>query len=248
MGIFRGQCATAAQGGAAGADPIEPLNAPPQGHQVRHLRLLRHRHRLGSTASTTPSRRRPTGDGFTIDREELIPRFIDAQRDPARPYEPTPRSCGVPPCAWRGGAGLGPEPVLLELPAQQRARLAALRETNAQLERFAKKFEIGALSNIDDKLLGATRRHSPGGLRPRRHGAAGALVPPDPLHFKECARRIFEGAKNWVHDAAIPPTSSPRWKGQGPRRDLGQPPRRGARVGAEEPHGRGQDLPRRGCC
>ena len=32
-------------------------------------------------------------------------------------------------------------------------------KTNAQLERFAKKYEIGILSNIDDKLLGATRRH-----------------------------------------------------------------------------------------
>src|SRR5947208_2542697 len=28
------------------------------------------------------------------------------------------------------------------------------RETNAQLERFAKKYEIGILANIDDKLLG----------------------------------------------------------------------------------------------
>ena len=42
------------------------------------------------------------------------------------------------------GDGLGPRALALGLPARQRARAGTpFRETNAQLERFAKKFEIG---------------------------------------------------------------------------------------------------------
>ena len=39
------------------------------------------------------------------------------------------------------------------------SRWPPFKETNTQLERFGKKFELGLISNIDDKLLGETRRH-----------------------------------------------------------------------------------------
>ena len=80
------------------------------------------------------------------------------------------------------------------------------RETNAQLERFGKKYEIGVLLNIDDKLLGATRRH----FRPDFDLVVTAQqvrsYKPDPAHFKECARRIEKRKKNWVHIASGYPT------------------------------------------
>ena len=38
-------------------------------------------------------------------------------------------------------------------------RWTPFKETNTQLDRFKKKFEIGLIANIDDKLLGQTRRH-----------------------------------------------------------------------------------------
>ena len=64
------------------------------------------------------------------------------------------------------------------------------RETNAQLERFAKKFETGVLSNIDDKLLGATRRHFRADFDLVVTAQQVRSYKPDPAHFKECARRI----------------------------------------------------------
>src|SRR3979411_994591 len=40
-------------------------------------------------------------------------------------------------------------------------RWKPFRETNPQLAKLAKKYKLGLLSNIDDKLLGPTRRHIP---------------------------------------------------------------------------------------
>jgi 2-haloacid dehalogenase/putative hydrolase of the HAD superfamily len=80
-------------------------------------------------------------------------------------------------------------------------RWPAFRETNAQLERFSKKFEIGILSNIDDKLLGATRRHFRTDFDLVVTAQQVRSYKPDPAHFKECQRRI-EGKKGWVHIAS----------------------------------------------
>src|SRR6266436_4450340 len=40
-------------------------------------------------------------------------------------------------------------------------RWMPFKETNTQLQKLAKKYKLGLLSNIDDKLLGQTRRHIP---------------------------------------------------------------------------------------
>jgi len=82
----------------------------------------------------------------------------------------------------------------------------AFRETNAQLERFAKKYELGILSNIDDKLLGATRRHFRTDFDLVVTAQQVRSYKPDPAHFKECARRIGSMKKNWVHIASGYPT------------------------------------------
>src|SRR4029450_6267139 len=80
------------------------------------------------------------------------------------------------------------------------------RETNAQLERFAKKFELGILSNIDDKLLGATRRHFRTDFDLVVTAQQVRSYKPHPAPFKECARRIGPTKKNWVHIASGYPT------------------------------------------
>ena len=81
-------------------------------------------------------------------------------------------------------------------------RWPPFRETNAQLERFAKKYEIGVLSNIDDKLLGATRRHFRTDFDLVVTAQQVRSYKPDPAHFKECARRIEGNKKHWVHIAS----------------------------------------------
>ena len=141
-------------------------------------------------------------DGFTIDRDVLIPRFIDIQRDIQRGsyelYAEVLRRTAVRSAkemSWDlepSRSGFLPDSV---------PRWPAFRETNAQLERFAKKFEIGILSNVDDKLLGATRRHFRVDFDLVVTAQQVRSYKPDPAHFKECQRRIG-GKTGWVHIAS----------------------------------------------
>jgi 2-haloacid dehalogenase len=72
------------------------------------------------------------------------------------------------------------------------------REANAAMDRLAKRYEIGIISNIDDKLLGISRRHLRTELDLVVTAQQVRSYKPDPVHFKECARRIG-GKKGWVH-------------------------------------------------
>ena len=72
------------------------------------------------------------------------------------------------------------------------------REANAAMDRLAKRYEVGIVSNIDDKLLGVSRRHLRTDLDLVVTAQQVRSYKPDPAHFKECARRIG-GKKGWVH-------------------------------------------------
>jgi 2-haloacid dehalogenase/putative hydrolase of the HAD superfamily len=75
------------------------------------------------------------------------------------------------------------------------------RETTPQLQKLAKKYKLGLLSNIDDKLLGQTRRHIPIDFDLVVTAQQVRSYKPEAAHFTECARRI--GTKRgWVHVAA----------------------------------------------
>jgi 2-haloacid dehalogenase/putative hydrolase of the HAD superfamily len=71
-------------------------------------------------------------------------------------------------------------------------------EANPALNKLAKKFQTGLVSNIDDKLLGQTRRHIPLEFDLVVTAQQVRAYKPDPAHFKEFARRIG-GKKGWVH-------------------------------------------------
>jgi 2-haloacid dehalogenase len=141
-------------------------------------------------------------DGFTIDRDVLIPRFLDVQRDIQRGsyelYAEVLRRTAV-----RVAAELSwdLEPSRSNFLPNSVPAWQAFRETNAQLERFAKKYELGILSNIDDKLLGATRRHFRADFDLVVTAQQVRSYKPDPAHFKECARRIGS-KKGWLHIAS----------------------------------------------
>jgi 2-haloacid dehalogenase len=141
-------------------------------------------------------------DGFTVDRETLLPLFLDIQRQIQRGsyelYAEVLRRTAV-----RSASELGwdLEPSRSGFLPASVPRWPPFRETNAQLERFAKKFEIGVLSNIDDKLLGATRRHFRVDFDLVVTAQQVRSYKPDPSHFRECARRIG-GKRGWVHVAS----------------------------------------------
>ena len=77
-------------------------------------------------------------------------------------------------------------------------RWKPFKETNIQLQKLAKKYKLGLLSNIDDKLLGQTRRHMPLDFDLVVTAQQVRSYKPDPAHFTECERRIG-GKKGWVH-------------------------------------------------
>ena len=75
------------------------------------------------------------------------------------------------------------------------------REANAAMDRLKERYEIGIISNTDDKLLGISRRHLRTELDLVVTAQQVRSYKPDPTHFKECARRIG-GKKGWVHIAS----------------------------------------------
>src|SRR5262249_1750127 len=141
-------------------------------------------------------------DGFTIERDELVPLFHEIQQQiEAGSYElyaEVLRRTAVQIAKrlrWRRGQpppGSAPDAVEGWQP---------LRETNPALQKMAKKYKVGLISNIDDKLLGQTRRHIPTDFDLVVTAQQVRSYKPDPAHFVECERRIG-GKKGWVHVAA----------------------------------------------
>ena len=142
-------------------------------------------------------------DGFTIDRDVLIPRFIEIQHEiQSGSYELYAEVLRRTAVKVAAELGWELESSRAQFLPDSVPRWMPFRETNAQLERFAKKFETGVLSNIDDKLLGATRRHFRTDFDLVVTAQQVRSYKPDEAHFKECARRIEKRKKNWVHIAS----------------------------------------------
>ncbi len=142
-------------------------------------------------------------DGFTVDRDRVIPLFIEIQ------HEVQSGSYELYAEVLRRTAVRSAKEIEWDLESSRSGFLPAsvpswppFRETNAQLERFAKKYEIGIISNIDDKLLGATRRHFRVDFDLVVTAQQVRSYKPDPAHFKECARRLEDRKKKWVHIAS----------------------------------------------
>ena len=140
-------------------------------------------------------------DGFTIDRNALIPLFIETQKEIERgSYELYAEVLRRTAVRVAKELGWDLEPSRSGFLPDSVPRWPAYRETNAQLERFGKKFETGVLANIDDKLLGATRRHFRVDFDLVVTAQQVRSYKPDPAHFTEGQRRIG-GKKGWVHVA-----------------------------------------------
>jgi 2-haloacid dehalogenase len=141
-------------------------------------------------------------DGFTIEREEIIPLFHEISREiesgSYELYAEVLRRTAVE-IARRLGWPL--EPSRSGFLPDSVQRWGPFKETNTQLNKFSKSFQTGLVSNIDDKLLGQTRRHIPTDFDLVVTAQQVRSYKPDPAHFNECARRIG-GKKGWVHVAS----------------------------------------------
>jgi 2-haloacid dehalogenase/putative hydrolase of the HAD superfamily len=140
-------------------------------------------------------------DGFTLDRDELIRQFHEVQRQiKAGSYELYAEVLRRTAVQIAKNLNWPLEPSRSGFLPDSVQRWPPFKETNPVLNKIAKKFKIGLISNIDDKLLGQTRRHIPLDFDLVVTAQQVRSYKPDPAHFVECERRIG-GKKGWVHVA-----------------------------------------------
>jgi 2-haloacid dehalogenase len=140
-------------------------------------------------------------DGFTIERDQLIPLFHEVQREiQSGSYELYAEVLRRTAVRIAKELGWPLEPSRSNFLPDSVQRWPPFKETNAQLDRFAKKYNIGLVSNVDDKLLGLTRRHFRTDFDLVVTAQQVRSYKPDPAHFTEAERRIG-GKKGWVHVA-----------------------------------------------
>jgi 2-haloacid dehalogenase len=141
-------------------------------------------------------------DGLSIDTGALVARFLEVQAEVmAGSYElyaEVLRRAGVK-VAEEIGWTL--EPSRAQFLPDSVADWQPFREANAAMDRLAGRYEVGIVSNIDDKLLGVSRRHLRTELELVVTAQQVRSYKPDPAHFKETARRIG-GKKGWLHIAS----------------------------------------------
>jgi 2-haloacid dehalogenase len=141
-------------------------------------------------------------DGYTLSRDELIPLFMQQQQEiKGGSYELYAEVLRRTAVNISRELGWPLEPSRSGFLPDSVARWPPFKETNTQLDRFAKKFDIGLISNVDDKLLGLTRRHFKVDFDLVVTAQQVRSYKPDPAHFKECERRIGT-KKGWVHVAS----------------------------------------------
>ena len=141
-------------------------------------------------------------DGVEIDRNVLIPMFHEISREieggSYELYAEVLRRTAIE-IAKRLEWPL--EPSRSGFLPDSVQRWQPFKETSPQLAKLAKKYKLGLLSNIDDKLLGQTRRHIPTDFDLVVTAQQVRSYKPEPPHFTECARRMG-GKRGWVHVAA----------------------------------------------
>jgi 2-haloacid dehalogenase len=138
-------------------------------------------------------------DGFTIDEQKLLERFFPIQIEiMAGSYELYAEVLRRTAVKVAEELGWQLEPARAQFLPDSVSRWQPFREANAAMDRLAKKYEIGIISNIDDKLLGLSRRHLRTDLELVVTAQQVRSYKPDPAHFKEAARRMG-GKKGWIH-------------------------------------------------
>lgn len=138
-------------------------------------------------------------DGFSFDNEAFMARFFEVQAEiMAGSYELYAEVLRRAVIKVAGEIGWEVEPSRAQFLPDSIAYWMPFRESNAAMDRLAKKFNVGIISNIDDKMLGISRRHLRTELDLVVTAQQVRSYKPDNTHFKECARRIG-GKKGWLH-------------------------------------------------
>jgi 2-haloacid dehalogenase len=141
-------------------------------------------------------------DGFSFDEQQFIDRFLEVQAEiMSGSYELYAEVLRHAAVRVAREIGWELEPSRAQFLPDSVGRWVPFRETNAATDRLGKRYQVGIVSNIDDKLLGISRRHLRTDLDLVVTAQQVRSYKPDPAHFRECARRIG-GKKGWVHIAS----------------------------------------------
>jgi 2-haloacid dehalogenase/putative hydrolase of the HAD superfamily len=138
-------------------------------------------------------------DGYTLPREELVPLFHEIQKEiMGGSYELYAEVLRRTAVQISKQLGWPLEPSRAQFLPDSVQRWKPFKETIPALKKVAAKNSVGLISNIDDKLLGQTRRHFGMDFDLVVTAQQVRSYKPDPAHFTECERRIG-GKKGWVH-------------------------------------------------
>jgi len=141
-------------------------------------------------------------EGFTIedkDRDEIIRLFHEISRQvESGSYELYAEVLRQTAVKIAKEIGWSLEPSRSGFLPDSVVRWTPFKETAPQMRKFFGKYQTALLSNVDDKLLGQTRRHIPGDYDLVVTAQQVRSYKPDPAHFNEFARRIGT-KKGWVH-------------------------------------------------
>ena len=141
-------------------------------------------------------------DGVTLDPAQIVPLFHSVQEQiQAGSYELYAEVLRRTAVQIAKELGWSLEPSRAGFLPDSIQRWLPFKETAPVLQKIAKKYSVGLISNIDDKLLGQTRRHIPLDFDLVVTAQQVRSYKPDPAHFTECERRIG-GKKGWVHIAS----------------------------------------------
>lgn len=138
-------------------------------------------------------------DGVELEREQVIELFHRISRQiEAGSYELWAEVLRRTAVALAKEVGWELEPSRSKFLPESIPRWLPFKETLPQLNKLAKRYRLGLIANVDDKLLGMTRRHLPVEFDLVVTAQQVRAYKPDPAHFNEFARRIG-GKKGWVH-------------------------------------------------
>jgi 2-haloacid dehalogenase len=138
-------------------------------------------------------------DGFSFEEAPFLARFMEVQAEiMAGSYELYAEVLRRTIVKVAGELGWEIEPSRAQFLPNSVAYWLPFREANAAMDRIGRRYEIGIVSNIDDKLLGISRRHLRTELDLVVTAQQVRSYKPDPTHFKEAARRMG-GKRGWLH-------------------------------------------------
>ena len=141
-------------------------------------------------------------DGLSFDEGPFLKRFFEVQAEiMSGSYELYAEVLRRAAVKVAKEIGWELEPSRAQFVPNSVAHWAPFRESNAAMDRLKGRYDVGIVSNIDDKLLGVSRRHLRTELDIVVTAQQVRSYKPDEAHFKECARRLGS-KKGWDHIGA----------------------------------------------